>query len=151
LVGDPAGTMRAICEFIEVPFYPAVTVLNEPDPSAVFAGAHHTLARGSKIVASKDRHAALPVELAGKIDRYRALWKAKCGDRWLLSERFSETNVAPPSLAERVKDRLLFMMFRTRDIGPRIVFSILPTAIWRLYRRLKYKDEQWIHRWLANK
>ncbi|MGA2389599.1 MAG: sulfotransferase [Candidatus Sulfotelmatobacter sp.] len=152
LVGDTTGTMRVVCEFLQVPYDPAITVLDRTvDSSAVFEGAHHSLARGNNIVASNDRHSALPDELAAKIDRYQALWKAEAGDHWLLSERFSETGAVHPSRWEQTKDRLLFMLLRAREIAPRIAFSILPTAAWRLYRRLKYKDERWIHRWLANK
>jgi hypothetical protein len=146
LVSDTANTMRGVCEFLEVPFDPAVTALSGEDRSAVFAGAHHTLARGSKIVSSKDRHEPLPPDLARKIERYRALWKAEHGDRWLLSQHFPETGSPKPGLWERATDRLLFMALRTWDLAPRMVFSILPLSAWRTYRRLKYRDEQFVRR-----
>jgi Sulfotransferase family len=151
LVGDANGTMRGICEFLEVPFDPAVTVLNRADRSAVLKGAHHALARGSDIVASKDRHKPLPPKLTSKIERYRALWKGQNGDGWLLSQRFPDTGAPKPGLWERVKDRLLFIGFHWWDIAPRMVFSMLPISAWQTYRRLKYKDSQWIHRVLTNK
>jgi hypothetical protein len=151
LVGDTANTMQGICEFLEVPFDPAVTVLNQADRSAVFEGAHHTLARGSNIVSSKGRHEALPPKLANKIERYKALWKAEEGDGWLLSHHFPETGATKAGLWERTKDRLLFMALCTWDLAPRIAFSILPMSAWQIYRRLKYKDAQEVHRWITKK
>jgi len=151
LVLDITSVMRRACEFLQVPFDPAVTALNKADSSAVFNGAHHALARGSAIVSSEGRHEALPPDLSSKIERYRAQWKAEYGDGWLLSERFVETGAAKPSLRERITDRLLYLALRTRDIAPRIIFSILPLSAWQMYRRLKYKDAQWLHRQITNK
>jgi hypothetical protein len=150
LVSDPANTMRGICEFLEVPFDPSVTALNNEDRSAVFEGAHHNLARGSNIVASKDRHDPLPPKLASKIDRYRALWKGQ-DDSWLLTKYFPESSATKSGLWERATDRLLFMALRTWDLAPRFVFSILPLAAWQTYRRLKYKDANWVHRQITKK
>ena len=151
LVGDPASTMRGVCEFLEVPFTPAVTVLNTTDRSAVFQGAHHTLARGGDIDSSEDRHDALPPDLANKIERYRAFWKAENGDRWLLSQRFSETSATKAGLWERATDRLLFKALHAWDLTPRILFSMLPLSVWQRYRGLKYKDAQWMHHQLTTK
>jgi len=151
LIGDTANTMRGICEFLEVPFDPAVTMLDRADRSAVFDGAHHNLARGSQIVARKEHHEPLPPETAEKISRYKARWKAESGDRWMLSRRFAETAAAQPGLWERAVDSLKLIALRTQDVAPRIAFSILPLSIWQTYRRLKYKDAQWVHRQITSK
>lgn len=151
LVGHTYNTMRGVCEFLEVPFDPAVTDLGRSDRSAVFEGAHHGLAKGSKIVAKKERNQALPPKLAGKIQRYKALWKAEFGDDWFLSRRFSETGGTKPGLWERAKDRLTFMVLRAWDNAPRVVFSLLPLSAWQTYRRIKYKDPQWAHRQMTQK
>jgi hypothetical protein len=150
LVEDTSKTMQSICEFLQVPFTPAVTVLNSADRSAVFEGAHHSLAKGSQIVSRKAGNEPLPPALASKIGRYKALWKAEAGD-WLLCQRFSETGATKPGIWERVTDRLGYKALRLWDIAPRILFSILPTSVWQAYRRLKYKDPEWVHRQLTNK
>jgi len=150
LVSDTANTMQGVCEFLEVPFDPAVTALNSEDRSAVFLGPHHTLARGSDIVASKGRHDPLPPKLASKLERYSALWKAEDGNS-LLARHFPETGARKPNLWERATDRLLFMALRTWDLAPRMVFSVLPLSAWRTYRRLKYKDEQFVRRAITGK
>jgi len=151
LVTDTTNVMRGICEFLQVPFDPAVAILGNADRSAVFKGAHHSLARGSSIVSSTDRHQALSSKLRRKIERYRALWKAQNGDTWLLSRRFPEGSSAKPSLWERATDRLLYVACRLRDIVPEICFSILPLSVWQTYRRLKYGDAQWFHRQITDK
>jgi hypothetical protein len=151
LVNDTAKTMQSVCEFLAVPFDPSVTVLDQADRSAVYKGEHHTLARSGDIVSTKDRHQPLPPPLADKINRYRTLWRSKYGDKWLLSERFSETAATKPSLWERAWDRLLFVALHIRDVTPQIAFSILPLSAWHFYRWLKYEDAQSVHRQLTNK
>jgi hypothetical protein len=151
LVGDTANTMRGVCEFLEVPFDPAVTVLKTADRSAVFAGAHHTLARGNSVDASKHRHEPLPPKLESKLERYRTLWKAENGAGRVLSQHFPEAGATMPSPWERATDRLLFLALRTWDLAPRMVFSLLPLSAWQTYRRLKYKDEEFVRRAITNK
>lgn len=150
LVEDTTGTMRGICQFLQVPFTPAVTVLEKADRSAVFTGAHHKLAKGNQIVSRKSRNEAIPPVLASKIERYKALWKSEDGDGWLLSRRFPEAG-RKAGIWERATDRLLLLALRTRDVAPRILFSILPMAVWQTYRRFKYKDVELMRRQLTNK
>jgi len=151
LVENTEVTMRGICEFLQLPYDPAVTILKKADRSAVFEGAHHKLAKGNEIVANKQTKESLEPELAQKIARYRSLWKAQSGGDWLLCERFPESDAPKPSLSERAKDQVLFMALRAWDIAPRILFSILPTSVWQTYRRLKYKDAEWVHRQITKK
>lgn len=146
---DP--TMRGICQFLQLPFDPAMTELSKADRTAVFEGGHHKLAMGDKIVAKKERKESVPPELGAKISRYRALWKAEWGNRWMLSARFPETDITKPTLLERIKDQLLMVALRTWDIAPRICFSILPLSVWQTYRRIKYKDPEWIHHHITTK
>ncbi len=151
LTGDTTNTMRGICEFLEVPFESAMTILERADRGAVFEGAHHTLAKGNQIIAQKERKDSLSQEMKDKIHRYKALWKAQFGDTWFLSRRFSETYTAKPGIWERTGDRLKLGVLRTWDIAPRIVFSLLPLSAWQAYRRFKYKDAQWVHHQITNK
>ena len=151
LVSDTTNVMRGVCEFLQVRFDQAVTALNKADSSAIFKGDHHALARGSRIVSGSNRHKPLPSRLARKIQRYRALWKAESGDNWVLTRDFAKDDTPKASLWERAADRLLYRALRTWDIAPRIFFSILPLSAWRIYRHLKYKDSQWVHRQLTNK
>jgi N-acetylglucosaminyldiphosphoundecaprenol N-acetyl-beta-D-mannosaminyltransferase len=156
LVERTDSTMRGICDFLQLPFDPAVAVLKGADRSAVFEGAHHSLAKGSQILGNEERKneqskELLPPSLSEKIGRYKALWKAESGHDWLLSARFPETGATKAGFSERVKDELLFMALRTWDIAPRILFSILPISVWQTYRGLKYEDAGWVHRQITSK
>ncbi len=151
LVENTEPTMRGICEFLQLPFAPAMTVLKQADRTAVFEGGHHKLAMGTQIVAKKERKDALPQELSEKIARYKALWKSQSGNDWLLTARFGATTATKPGLWDRFKDQLLYSLLRTWDIAPRICFSILPLSAWQTYRRLKYKDAEWVHRQITTK
>ena len=151
LVGDTESTLRKLCEFLQVPFDPATMELSSADRSAVYKGAHHALARGSTIVSTTKRHTALPAKLAGKFERYKALWRAENGDAWLLTRHFPASTSATPSLWERATDQALYAGLQARDIAPRILFSILPLRTWRMYRRLKYGDAEWMRRQMTDK
>lgn len=151
LVDDTTNTMRGVCKFLELPFDPVITDLSRADRSAVFEGAHHKLAKGSRIIAKKERQESLPPALTNKIRRYKALWKAEAGEAWLLSRRFSETDAGKPSILEQVADRVKLVFCRVRDNTPRLVFSVLPLVAWRVYRQLKYKDALFIHRAMTKK
>jgi hypothetical protein len=146
LVEDPSATMRGICEFLGVPFNPAVASLEGADRSAVITpwGAHHALASGNRIIAQRESKGALPQALADKIRRYKALWKAEKGD-WLLCKHFQEVGETKPGFWERASDRLRVRVFRLADLLPGLVYSALPTRVWQAYRRLKYKDAQYVH------
>jgi N-acetylglucosaminyldiphosphoundecaprenol N-acetyl-beta-D-mannosaminyltransferase len=151
LVEHTDETMRGVCNFLRVPFDPAVTDLTRSDRSAVFEGPHHNLAKGGKIVARKESKESLPPALTRKIRRYKALWKAESGETWMLTQRFVETGDSKPGILERAVDRASLILSHLRDNVPRMIFSILPLAVWQAYRRLKYKDAQFVHRLMTKK
>lgn len=151
LVDHTSDTMRGICEFLKIPFTPEVTVLDGADRSAVFEGAHHTLAKGTQIVSRKEPKKPLPAELTGKIRRYKALWKEEVGDDWLLCRYFREIGETKPGIKEQVKDYLWFKLLRFRDVAPGLLFAALPTWVWRAHRRLKYKDAEYLHHRMTKK
>ncbi|MCU1296850.1 MAG: hypothetical protein JWO91_1128 [Acidobacteriaceae bacterium] len=143
LVEKTTTTMNGICEFLQIPFVPAITVLDGVDRSALFDGAHHAMAHGSKIVSLQKRPGALPPRLAHKIRRYKALWKADDCE-WLLCQRLSECRSPKAGAWERFTDRLLVGMLRIIDEVPRVAYSISPISVWQAYRFLKYGDRQYV-------
>jgi len=152
LVDDPSNTMRGVCEFLEVPFTSAVTILKGADRSAVITpwGAHHALARGDRIVSRREPKGSLPQALTDKINRYKALWKAEAGD-WLLCKHFREFGETKPSTWERACDHIRCRALRLIDLAPSLLYSALPMWVWRAYRRLKYKDAQYLHGQITKK
>lgn len=150
LVSDTKNTMQGVCEFLRVPFDPAVTILSTADRSALHEGAHQALARGNTIVSTTNRHPELPAKFARKIERYKVLWKAESGDSWLLTRYFDENGSAKPTLWERAADQMMYAGLRTWDIAPRIMFSILPLSAWQTYRQVKYRDAHWVRHQLSD-
>lgn len=151
LLQNTDSTMRGICEFLQLPFDPAMTVLDHADRTAVFEGGHHQLAMGDKIVAKKEKKETLPADLGEKCARYKALWKGQWGSNWMLTARFAEPTAAPPGMWDRFKGQVQYQLLRAWDIVPRIVFSLLPVSAWQAYRRLKYKDATWVHQQMTSK
>jgi hypothetical protein len=140
LVGDTKKTMGGICEFLDIPFVPEVTSLEGADRSAVFGGGHHSMVKGTQIVASRERKETLPPQLLKKIRRYKALWKTEAGEEWLLSRYFEDGGERPPGGWERWTDNLRFSLLRLKDTLPRVAYSVLPMWLWRVYRLAKYRD-----------
>ncbi len=140
LVGDTTKTMQGICEFLQIPFVPEVTSLEGADRSAVFGGGHHSLVKGTQIVASRERKETLPPRIQKKIRQYKALWKAEAGEEWLLCRYFEDAGETPTSKWEQRKDWFLFSLLRLKDTAPRFAYSVLPMWIWLVYRTVKYRD-----------
>jgi hypothetical protein len=138
LVEDTTTTMRGICEFLEIPFVPAVTSLEGADRSAVFEGAHHALVKGAQIVSSREPKKKLPPSVDQKVRQYEALWKAESGEEWLLCRYLSDTGEKTLGKWERLRDSLLFSLLRFKDEIPRVAYSVLPMWVWRCYRSVKY-------------
>jgi hypothetical protein len=141
LVEDTPNTMRGICEFLDVPFIPAVTSLEGADRGAVFEGGHHSLVKGTQIVSSRERKATLSPETERKVRRYKALWKAQAGEEWLLCRYLSDASETTPGNWERLTDGLLFSLLRFKDAVPRLAYSVLPLWVWIWYRWVKYHKQ----------
>jgi hypothetical protein len=141
LVGDTANTMRGICEFVGVPFIPAVTTLEGADRGAVFEGGHHSSVKGTQIVSSRERKGTLPPATEKKVRQYKALWKAQFGENWLLCRHLSDVSETTPSKRERLTDRLLFSLLRLKDDVPRAAYSVVPLWVWIWYRWVKYRKQ----------
>jgi sulfotransferase family protein len=140
LVGDTAKTVRGICEFLEIPFVPAVTTLEGADRSAVFGGAHHSMVKGKQIVAARERKDMLPPQIKEKIRQYKALWRNENGAESLFSRSFGEISESTPGKWERFADRLRFSLLSIKDEAPRVAYSVLPVWTWQAYRAIKYRD-----------
>jgi hypothetical protein len=141
LVRDTTKTMRGICEFLEVPFISSVTSLEGADRGAVFEGGHHSAVKGTQIVSSRERKTTLPREIEKKVRQYKALWKAKVGEKWLLCRYLSDASETIPGNWQRLTDGLLFSLLRFKDAVPRVAYSVTPLRLWIWYRSIKY-DKQ---------
>jgi protein-tyrosine sulfotransferase len=135
LVRDPVSHMKAICEFLEIPYDSRMSNLAGADREAISDLRHHSLVKGEQIVATRNGSAGLPEELRDKIERYVKMWRERYNGTWPAYPKLLETNPEIPSLWERVSDRInyTFLQF-THHFAP-VIFSFVPTAVWRRYRR----------------
>lgn len=134
LVKDPEGHMRAICEFLEVAYDPKMSNLAGADRGAISDFRHHSLVKGEKIVETRNGKEGLPQELEDKIERYVTMWRKRYDGAWPAYPKSLDTDTVGPSLWERASDRVTYSFLQfTHHFAP-VIFSFVPTAIWRKYR-----------------
>jgi hypothetical protein len=136
LVREPEPTLRAICNFIGIPFDPRMATLEGADRSAVYNGDHHSGVKSSSIVAKGERAEVLSPELKSKIERYVVYWRRKSGDKWPVHAEVAEGTPAA-SFFERAKDRIRHRVLRTKDQIVPYAYAVVPVKIWQKYRRVK--------------
>jgi len=135
LVRDPAGTMKAICEFLKIPFDPRMTNLVGADRDAISNFDHHSLVKGEKIIATRNGAAGLPVELTGKIERYVKMWREQYGGTWPAYPKSFDPRTRKPSAWERSSDRVTYQVLQFIHHAAPIVFSFVPMRLWGTYRK----------------
>ncbi|MGH9499154.1 MAG: sulfotransferase family protein [Terriglobales bacterium] len=134
LVRDPEGHMKAICEFLEVTYDPRMSNLAGADRGAISDFRHHSLVKGEKIVETRNGREGLPQELEDKIGRYVTMWRKRYDGAWPAYPKSSEGDGKTPSLWERASDRVTYTFLQfTHHFAP-VIFSFVPTAVWRRYR-----------------
>jgi Sulfotransferase family len=137
LVADPAGTMRGICQFLQIPFDPRMSSLRNADRSAVFDHGHHALVNSSEIVSSRERLDVLSSRVKRKIARYTCLWRDDYRGQWPVYAAANMSDQNQPSWIERGVDRLIYHLLRTYDLGVIFVYCFAPMFLLRGYRASK--------------
>lgn len=136
LVQDPVSSLRAICEFIGIPYDSRMHTLEGADRSAIYNGAHHAGVKGATIMASGERPEVLSPELKGKIERYVALWRRQYNGVWPENAALPD-GMQPASWAERVGDRTKLAWLKARDAVIPALYTFVPTKAWQKYRKVK--------------
>jgi hypothetical protein len=136
LVSDPTGTMRAICEFLQIPFEQRMTSLAGADRSAIENAAHHSLVKTEKIIPPEKNSTDLPPALKSKIDRYLSMWSKQYGGTWPVYPRSLE-GTTTPSLVEQLWDRTRYQGLQIWYHSTPIMFSFVPLRLWKVYRKLR--------------
>ena len=141
LVREPEKALRAICDFIGIPFDPRMASLEGADRSSIYNGEHHAGVKSSSIVAKRERPEVLSPELKSKIARYVVYWRKKSGNAWPANADVPE-GTPSASLVERVGDRIRHRILRTKDQIVPYAYAMVPVRIWQKYRQMKsrYQD-----------
>lgn len=141
LVREPVAALTAICDFIGIPFDPKMNSLEGADRSAIYNGDHHSMVKSEKIVANRQRTEVLSPELKRKIQRYIRFWRKKYDGKWPLNAEVSDATKTA-SWSERTRDCIHHGLFRIFDLTVPVLYCVVPVALWREYRRVKYRDRQ---------
>ena len=135
MVKDPEGHMKAICQFLDLPFEPSMCNLKGADRSAISNLRHHSMVKGDKIMTDRNGTGGIPVELRDKIERYVKMWREEYHGTWPLYPRTLESNPSNPGLWERTVDRLSYEFFQFTHHAAPVIFSFVPMKVWGIYRK----------------
>ncbi len=135
LVRNPTVALEDICNFLEIPFDPRMTRLEDADRSAIQEGSHHKMVKSKKIVASAKRPDVLSEPLKRKIEGYIQMWRRQYQGTWPLQPERLPEGTTEPTAAERIRDRAVFRMVSQWSHVTPIVFSFVPLAVWKKYRK----------------
>jgi hypothetical protein len=141
LILDTPAVMRRVCEFLQIPYYDALSNLEGADRSAIFDGHHHANVKGDKIVRNSRPELLSPM-LCAKISQYLAWWHELYGAGWPPYPQPANDAAQPPKRFARLVDGALYKMLRTRDRITPIVFSFVPLFLLRRYRELKNRRHE---------
>ena len=143
MVNDSATVMRGICEFLQIPFDPRMSSLKGADRSVIENGSHHSLVKGEKIFKPRQSRDGLPTALKTKIDRYLHMWRKQYGGTWPRYPQSLEGKSDGPSLLERAGDRLAYLVLRVGYHSIPVIFCLVPSRAWDVYRRLRGRSFEW--------
>ena len=141
LVREPEIHLRAICDFVGIPFDPKMTSLQGSDRSAIYNAEHHSGVKGAAIMRKRERPEVLSPEFKKKVERYVAFWREQYAGKWPLNAIVSD-GTQPASWLERTGDRVLHGALRTFDLTVPVLYSFVPTAAWQKYRQAKTRYRQ---------
>ena len=137
LVRNPEGSMRAVCEFLQISFDPRMATLEGADRSAIGSGAQHEMVMGNQILSNFDKAEVLSPRAEEKILRYLRLWQDCYGDSWLLLKDLRVRPGNRPSRWEYLQDALLYRLLRAFDFVVIAIYSYSPLWLLRAYRGIK--------------
>jgi hypothetical protein len=133
LVKNPEGELRRVCDFLKIPFVPAMLDLKSADTSSVPSGEHHEGVRSGVIGKAAAFDEILPAALVAKGRRYANLWQKKFSGLG-----FARALAAPaatgPGVAERFTDGCASVSWRLVNALKHSLFRHIPLSWWARLR-----------------
>jgi hypothetical protein len=130
VVKNPERELRRVCEFLKIPFDPAMLDLKSADVSSVPLGEHHAGVRSGVIGRAAEADEILPAAFVAKGRRYAKLWSARFSQLGFARALDVQAEVAVPGAAERIADGARRKFWREFDCLKRFVFRRVPLSIW---------------------
>ncbi|MGO9403595.1 MAG: sulfotransferase family protein [Terriglobales bacterium] len=136
LTSNTSECMQQICQFLEIPFEPAVTSLQGADRSAIAGGEreHHALVQSDRIVSQRKQVEILSPAMRAKIARYICRWKQRYVDQWPKYPLQLPEGITPPNPVELWRDRIICQSVQYWDQAVTLSYAITPVALARWWR-----------------
>jgi hypothetical protein len=134
VVKNPEREMRRVCEFLKIPFDPAMLDLKSADVSSLPAGEHHAGVRSGVIGRAAETGEILPAAFVTKGRRYAKLWSARFSQLGFARALDIQVEAASPGVAERFSDGCVRRFWREFDRLKRFVFRRIPLSVWACLR-----------------
>ncbi len=134
LTRNTRTTMEEVCKFLQIPFDPRVSTLENADRSSLHPGEHHTFLRGDEIVSGVTRAEVLESEWRSKIARYLRLWRRQ-HEGWPAYPKLPTLDLAEPTMKERLLDDARYICWRLFDQLIYVVYSFVPLGILRRHKQ----------------
>jgi hypothetical protein len=152
MIKDPERVLGGVCDFLQIPFDPAMASLEGGDRSAIYEADHHAGVKSNTIRSNgKDRDEVLPLSLQSKIERYVAYWQQEYNGEWPLYPKLPSGKNPKPGLLERTWDAASFRGMRAFDRFTSLVYCNAPISILRRYRSAKAKPAEHAQREVGEK
>jgi hypothetical protein len=127
--------MRQICEFLNLPFEPALASLEGADLTSLTRGQHHASVRSNRIDGPRKQADALPPAARAKISRYIQYWRRRYSGKWpKYPVESSEEDTRPASAIERWRDRMTYKRLVLWDKIVILIYAVTPLRLARLWR-----------------
>jgi len=136
LVEDPETHLKAICDFLEIPFDRRMLDLDQSDCSMFPPGEIHTKARSGRVIKSTKSREAPTTPFHAKIKAYLHRSKVRFGDQLATKRYWPEAGESGPSALRLADDRLSYTLTRifSEQFVP-MVYGLVPLSWLQLYRK----------------
>jgi hypothetical protein len=136
LTSNTSDCMQQICQFLEIPFEPAVTSLEGADRSAISVGEgeHHAMVQHNRIISQRTQADVLSPAMRAKIGRYICRWKERYGGKWPKYPPQLPQGTRPPNFVELCCDRISFQSALNWDNAVTLSYALTPIALARGWR-----------------
>lgn len=134
LLNNPEGELRRLCDFLSIPFDPAMLELKRVDLSTMSPGLQTERNLSSPVNLSAQKADILSPGFAAKVRRYATLWRSEFAHHVLARALSGSAGDPEPSVVEQLIDRSTYLFWRGFDELKREMLYRMPLSWWRWIR-----------------
>lgn len=134
VVQNPERELRRVCDFLNIPFVPAMLDLKSADVSNLPSGEHHAGVRSGVIEKAAAAEEILPAEFVAKGQRYASVWRERFSELGFARALANLPAVSRPGFLERVSDSCWRRYWQGLSVGKHFLFRWIPLSWWARLR-----------------